>query len=128
MTTFTAQQKKDLEPLSKRVATWNAALDDVSDNCTCVASIEATGSADPTQCPAIGHTCLGTTVASIRINMNLIRLAHSHLSDADLNVAVRALGDLFAGLSTATSSVAFANDLLTRMRHPKAFNEDGSRR
>lgn len=127
MTTFTAQQKKDLEPLARRVSSWNAALDDLSDDCTCVAQINAGRLVTPGTCPAEGHTCQGVTVVSIRINMNLIRLAHDHLSDVDLIAAVRALGDLFAGLSNATNHVAFANDLLATLRHPRAFNEDGSR-
>lgn len=126
MSTFTAQQKKDLEPLARRVAQMNEALDAVDEKCTCA---DLFVDPDGPECRVYpSPRCLTLTVTSCRIQMNLNRLANAHLSDADLVKAIRALANVFAGMPTATSHATFANDILTSLRGKAAFDEGGRRR
>lgn len=127
MSSFTAQQKKDLEPLARRVYAMNAALDAVDEACTCHHA--DTGTVDGPQCPVYGSPhCRTTVVTASRIQFNLIRLAHDHLSDDDLVDAIRALGRVFAGLADATSHAMFANDILLALRGEPAFDEPSGER
>jgi hypothetical protein len=127
VTSFTPQQKKDLEPLARRVREWNTALDDVSPDCVC--RTRPDGRIDPKPgCPGSPRHCLATTLLAIRTTMNLVRMANQQLTDADLVDAVRALGRVFDGLPAATSHAAFANDILVALRGRPVFDENGDRR